>query len=407
MKTNNLKQENFTGSRNPLWRNPKSRFQINSVDKSLRRGKKFGLSYASIIIMSLTTAAYAHILENTKSELEMDLYDKGELIRYNGVTSYTLPEHFIFSEGKYSQDRYFYDIPASDIAIDPNGSVEYIRSEIELVLNNQGKVIRYNGLTTYALPKDLFVSGGKYLQNLRFFDVTSSDTEVSFQGSVWVLGQNHDVGPGEPPIKTFNPSNAWQTADRATARIAVDSDGTPWVISKSGKVYKLSGSNREKTDVSPITSDIATGKDGVVWRTTQNSVDKLINDNAHWQNYAVPGIATRIAIDTDGNPWIINSEKKIYRLNGSNWEKMPGRAIDIGSSGNRVWVTGDDKVIYLWDENDNDWEKARLKKPSNTGWWTAVTGKAVSVDYIPGILQIIDQNPQGVGFWSTQSEPIG
>ncbi len=407
MKTNNLKQKNLTGFRNPLWRNPKQRIQINNVGKSLRRGKRSILTCASINILLLNIAAYAHILEHTKSELELepDLYDEGEVTRDTGVASNTLPDHLTFSEGKYSQDWHFFDNAASDIAIGLNGSVEHIRSELELVLNNKGEVIRYNGVTTYALPKDLFISGGKYLQNLRFFDVTFSDTEVSSQESVWVIGQNHDFALGEPPIKTFGPSNSsWQSVDRAAARIAVDSDGTPWVVSKSGMVYKLSGTTWEKIDINPITSDIATGKNGSVWRTTLNSVDKWINDTALWQNYSVPGIATRIAIDNDGNPWIINSEKKIYRLNGSNWEKMPGRAIDIGSSGHRIWVTGDDKVIYFWDENDNDWEEAMQKNPSNIGWWTAITGKAVSVDYT-GHPWMIDQNLHGSIFWSTQSDP--
>ncbi len=85
---------------------------------------------------------------------------------------------------------------------------------------------------------------------------------------------------------------------------------------------------------------------------------------------------------------------------------MPGRAIDIGSSGHRVWVTGDDKVIYFWNENDNDWEKAMQEKPSNRGWWTAVTGKAVSVDNSEHPW-IIDPNPYGVDFWSAQSDSIG
>ncbi|MEE9344781.1 MAG: hypothetical protein V3U88_04170 [Methylococcales bacterium] len=403
MKTNNLEQESFTGSRNFLWRNPESRFQITNVGKSLRKGKNPVSSCISIIIMFLNTVTYAHTLEHTKSEL--DLYDEGEVTRYNGVASYTLPDHLTFSEGKYSQDWHFFDKAVSDIAIGLNGSVEHIRSKLELILNNKGEVIRYNGVTTYALPKDLFVSRGKHLQNSRFFDVTFSDTEVSLQESVWVIGQNHDFAPGEPPIKTFGSSNSsWQPADRAAARIAVDSDGTPWVVSKSGKVYRLSGSTWEKIDANPITSDIATGKDGSVWRATLNSVDKWINDTALWQNYSVPGIATRIAIDNAGNPWIINSEKKIYRLNRSNWEKMPGRAIDIGSSGHRIWVTGDNKVIYFWDENDNDWEKAMQKNPSNIGWWTAITGKAVSVDHTRH-LGIIDQNPHGVNFGALKATP--
>jgi hypothetical protein len=45
-------------------------------------------------------------------------------------------------------------------------------------------------------------------------------------------------------------------------------------------------------------------------------------------------------------------------------------------------------------------KKHYKRKPFNTGWWAAVTGIAVSVNY-SGHPWIIDQNPYEVDFWST------
>ena len=60
--------------------------------------------------------------------------------------------------------------------------------------------------------------------------------------------------------------------------------------------------------------------------------------------------ARRIAVDPHGTPWIVDKQHDIYRLNGvtasnpdgTSWEKMPGKATDIGIGANGfIWILGD------------------------------------------------------------------
>jgi len=42
-----------------------------------------------------------------------------------------------------------------------------------------------------------------------------------------------------------------------------------------------------------------------------------------------------LAVDNDGNPWIINVYKEIYRMRNGKWQRVKGRAddIEIGPNG--------------------------------------------------------------------------
>jgi hypothetical protein len=43
-----------------------------------------------------------------------------------------------------------------------------------------------------------------------------------------------------------------------------------------------------------------------------------------------PGLAVRIAVGPDGNPWVTNSGNNIFRFVNGNWQMLSGAATDIG-----------------------------------------------------------------------------
>jgi hypothetical protein len=95
-------------------------------------------------------------------------------------------------------------------------------------------------------------------------------------------------------------------------------------------------------------TDISAGANGSVW-----SVGTATVSGGHpvqkWSGSkwtTVSGAAIAIAVDTKGNPWIINSSHKISHWNGSKFVAVTGTATDIsvGATGT-VWAVGTVKVI--------------------------------------------------------------
>lgn len=79
--------------------------------------------------------------------------------------------------------------------------------------------------------------------------------------------------------------------------------------------------------------------------------------HGRWELFG--GYGTRVAVDPDGNPWIINALNEIWRYSGGSWAKVPGtaRAIDIGADGS-VFMLGQpswsDGYVYRW--NGASWD---------------------------------------------------
>ena len=94
-----------------------------------------------------------------------------------------------------------------------------------------------------------------------------------------------------------------------------------------------------------LASDIGIGANGDVWvigTTTASGGFGIFHYNLSGNNWdQVDGGAVRIAVDPEGNPWVVNDVGKIYRRTSAGWEELPGTARDIGIGGNGdVWIVG-------------------------------------------------------------------
>lgn len=104
--------------------------------------------------------------------------------------------------------------------------------------------------------------------------------------------------------------------------------------------------------------DIGVGANGAVWVIGTLANGAGGNEIFRWDKGSftkVPGAATRISVDGQGNAWITNAAKEIYRWNGAGWTKLPGSATEIAVGGNgNVFVIGSNAVAgggqpYRWD----------------------------------------------------------
>jgi hypothetical protein len=91
----------------------------------------------------------------------------------------------------------------------------------------------------------------------------------------------------------------------------------------------------------------------------------------HWTGAswaAIPGGATKIAVDPSGLPWVINSAHYLYHWNGSSWAYAGSGFSDIGIGANgKFWAIGTNNGIYYW----------------NGSRWAAVPGAATRIAVDP------------------------
>jgi hypothetical protein len=82
-----------------------------------------------------------------------------------------------------------------------------------------------------------------------------------------------------------------------------------------------------------------------------NDEDRIFRlEGSQW--HRVPGSAKDIGIGADGSVWVIGADERaggygVYRYNGSGWTKIPGsgRQISVGPDGS-PWVVNRDGYIY-------------------------------------------------------------
>lgn len=139
--------------------------------------------------------------------------------------------------------------------------------------------------------------------------------------SVWTIGESRAV------FKWDEQSFSWESYGGKAQRIAVTSDGTPWVVNDQS-IYRLRGRTWQAMPGKAMTIGAGGGQ---VWAIgTSNTVFRWDESAFAWENYG--GKATTIAVDSEGTPWVVN-EEKVYRLRGRTWQAMPGKALDIAAGG--------------------------------------------------------------------------
>jgi hypothetical protein len=155
---------------------------------------------------------------------------------------------------------------------------------------------------------------------------------------------------GDGPFSAVQRTDCPSAAATATPASAATPTRTPAVTSSW-------------TPTSYQASDIAAGANGSVWFIAGGGSIYEVT-SAGFQ--AVPGAATRIALDSNGVAWVVNSSKQIYKYSGG-WQLQTGNAIDIGAGGGKIWILNTAGSPAYW---------------NGTGW-TTISGTAVKISVDP------------------------
>ena len=196
------------------------------------------------------------------------------------------------------------------------------------------------------------------------------DISVSGVDRAYCIGANRTDGGGYG-VWRWN-GGGWQAIGGAGVRIAADRHGRAWIVNDQQRIWLYDRGRWQK--VKGAATDIACGG-GQIWivGVTKRGdggygIWKLTGPGA-WQR--IPGSAVRIAVDNQGQPWIVSANGRIYRWDGMNWQQIPGQARDIGAGGNSVWIISARRSsggyeVYRW--NGMGWDAA------------GGSGTAISVD---------------------------
>ena len=170
------------------------------------------------------------------------------------------------------------------------------------------------------------------------------------KGDVWAIGT--EPTPGGYKIWRWN-HGGWQNIAGGAERIAVDPDGTAWVVTSTGAIFHSNASG-QWMPVSGSATDIAVGAKGDIWAL---GTARVGNEYGVWHAVVAPGTrnvtgwqavsgaGVRIAVDAEGNPWVVTLPGNIFHLQGGHWVALPGmglgevKAISVGPDG-VVYVVG-------------------------------------------------------------------
>jgi hypothetical protein len=114
-----------------------------------------------------------------------------------------------------------------------------------------------------------------------------------------------------------------------------------------------------------VADDIGVGKDGSVWKTSDNDyIYRRVNNE--WRQIGGQGV--RISVGPDGNAWLVNRTGYIFRYDGSKWLEIPGTGQDVGvGADGTVWITGANDYIYRRESN----------------YWRQIGGQGVRIAVAP------------------------
>jgi hypothetical protein len=191
-------------------------------------------------------------------------------------------------------------------------------------------------------------------------DGRAQEIAAGADGSLWCLGMDQ-LPTGGFSIHRWN-GGGWDRCDGAALKITVDSNGRPSIVTAENRIFRRGVDCWQ--ELPGLAQEIAAGPQDSLWRVglpSSATGDGAIHvwNGTVWND--VGRSAAKIAVDREGQPWIVDSTGMISRRRSTGWERLPGVARDIAcGGGGSVWClsavqrpTGG-HTIHRW--NGADWD---------------------------------------------------
>lgn len=178
------------------------------------------------------------------------------------------------------------DCAAVRIAVSPQGT--------PWVVTKTHTILKYNGSSWDQVPG------------------SATDIGIGGDGSVFIIGTQFATITGGNVIMKLNGANWTLMPDCAGVHIAVDPQGTPWVVNLSNIVFQYGGTYLWNIMYGVNGNDIGIGADGSVVVSGSDA-------NAHIYRYLgsgwsiIPGISgSSLSVSPEGSVWWIDSSNLLH-----------------------------------------------------------------------------------------------
>jgi len=169
---------------------------------------------------------------------------------------------------------------------------------------------------------------------------------------IWVIGTNKEAGGWG--IYRWD-SNHWTKIPGSAIRVAVDKFKRGWVVNKNAYIFWHNGARWFL--LGGRAWDIDVGSMQKLWVIGTNREAGgfgIYRWDGHWTK--IPGSAVRIGVDGNGNGWVVNKFRRIFRSWGGRWYLLNGLAFDIGVHDGNVIVIGTDRRLWRRWHTGNSWD---------------------------------------------------
>lgn len=190
---------------------------------------------------------------------------------------------------------------------------------------------------------------------------TATSIGCGSESEIWKVGTDlpDPWFPNDFTIAHWNGAD-WDKIPGKASQIDVASDGAVWITtSHEMAVWRYFGWAERydprawaTIDSASSARDIGCGPNGSIWRIGYEAVhppsDFSIsqwNGKAGW-NTPTPGAAARIDVASNGDVWVANSSRMLWRYSSGKWRYIDANAVDVACGGDgSVWKAGSDGTI--------------------------------------------------------------
>jgi hypothetical protein len=230
-----------------------------------------------------------------------------------------------------------------------------------------GSIMQPSGNFTSNLGLDDKIAISQSRDEFELLPGVLNGITIGSEGTVLGLGTGRNAS-GFALFQWKESIHDWTFVNGNADHIAVDSSGTQWAVTAQNLIYKRASGLTGAADwvhVGGCAVDIAAGGGGV-WILGCNTVDT--NGKSMWKfNPAKPlqplpwdltdGVATEIAVGSDGLVWAATAGGSIFKRNSSSpttngWTAKPGCAqeLAINPAGYPVAIGCASQNVWAWNE---------------------------------------------------------
>lgn len=178
---------------------------------------------------------------------------------------------------------------------------------------------------------------------------TASDISINQAGIAYLLSSDGR------PMRWDGEQQRWRYLTGNFRTIAAAEGSFPWAINADDELFRYNGLWWEKKH--KAVSTVAANAKGQVYIITNNGkIKHWYRPRNEWQS--LPGMASQIAVDSEGKPWVIIDQNHLASFDGKKWRthsKIAASRLVLGNP-NALMIVDLQGKLQQWNQRSRSWE---------------------------------------------------